>query len=482
MKLRYLLKKTLNIKTAYILVVLVALILVVGGYFSYALFTTSSEQKGALNIVTGNLYSLIESNDLDSNKSITITPGDDKVITIELKNVNGINSKHNLYYETTSNNIKIGYTDEGDTPPTNTGYVLTRSGTNDSTKTIKVRIKNKNSSNVTITFGTTAGLPNAELAFPEGKSSLAKYTPEYDPEKLLEKNPYILAAYKYDEDSTSPDFCLGGAEPTCKEITDVPYNYEYPTGTIVKYKVNDTDEKYFNVLYDNDKDTDENNNGTLTLQQRENTVYETPWCSKEDYIEAGGTEEDFGATGKNDKGPITILKALEEATKTWKNVNNQTYTAGETVFGTGDFATNKITAIWGQGVVPNATIFTNNNQPSFTKTNVKARLITAQESGEMGCKTWTANGSTNNSCKRFISNYLWQSTTYGGTVEDDYHIDANSHNYGYWALTTNSSVLTDAVALDRAGFVGSTQVGKTSGALVGARAVININKNNRVEL
>ena len=99
----------------------------------------------------------------------------------------------------------------------------------------------------------------------------------------------------------------------------------------------------------------------------------------------------------------------------------------------------------------------------------------------MGCITWGTNAAVM-SCKKFINNYLWQSTTYGGTVEDDYHIDTNSHNYGYWALTTNSSVLTDAVALDRAGFVGSTQVGKTSGALVGARAVININKNNRVEL
>ena len=479
MKLKYLLKKTLNIKTAYILIVLVALILVVGGYFSYALFTTSSEQKGALNIVTGNLYSLIESNDLDSNKSITLTPGDDRVITIELKNVNGINSKHNLYYETTSNNIKIGYIDEGDTPPTNTGYVLTRSGTNDSTKTIKVRIKNKNNSNVTITFGTSAGLPNADLTFPEGKSSLTKYVVEYDPEKLLERNPYILAVYRYNENGTGTGLaytgCLGGEEAGCVDvINEINGTTEYNAGDVIKYQVNDTEVKYFNVLYDNDKDTDEDNNGTLTLQQRENTIYETPWCSKEDYIEAGGTETDFGANGKNDKGPITILKSLEDVTKTWKNVNNQTYTAGETVFGTGEFATANTACIWTEGAIPNTTLCNQNTYPNLTKTNVKARMITTQETGEMGCKIYSIN-----TCKKFMNNYLYQSDSLGSSVNDDYHTVGN-HNYGYWTMSSNFSKNTHGLLVSRYGFISDDAY--VSVYEFGARAVVNINKNNRVEI
>ena len=479
MKLKYLLKKTLNIKTAYILIVLVALILVVGGYFSYALFTTSSEQKGALNIVTGNLYSLIESNDLDSNKSITLTPGDDRVITIELKNVNGINSKHNLYYETTSNNIKIGYIDEGDTPPTNAGYVLTRNGTTDSVKTIKVRIKNKNNSNVTITFGTSAGLPNAELAFPQGKTSLSKYIVEYDPEKLLEKNPNILAVYRYNENGTGTGLaytgCLGGEEAGCVDvINEINGTTEYNAGDVIKYQVNDTEVKYFNVLYDNDKDTDEDNNGTLTLQQRENTVYSTPWCSKEDYISAGGTEEDYGKNGKNDKGPITILNALENATKTWANVNNQAYTLGETIFGTGEFATAKTSCNHIDNSPLGFTQCDGNSYSQLVRTNVKARLITAQEASEMNCKFGSSI-----SCNKFMSNYLSVSTSYGGSVNDNYHT-ATDNNHAYWTSSTPNNSSNNGILVSPSRYIFDAY--PVSVLYAGARAVVNINKNNRVEI
>ena len=124
MKLRYILKKSLNIKNGYAIIILSTMILIACGYFSYALFTTYSESKGALNIVTGNLYSMIESSDLNSNKSITIAPGDTKIVTLKLSNVNSISAKVNLYYTATSNNIEIGYLSSGDAAPTNTGYVL----------------------------------------------------------------------------------------------------------------------------------------------------------------------------------------------------------------------------------------------------------------------------------------------------------------------------------------------------------------------
>ena len=60
MKLKYFLKEKLNLSNGYIVAIAVLiLIVVIGG--SYALFTTSSESKGALNIVIGDLKTLMES-------------------------------------------------------------------------------------------------------------------------------------------------------------------------------------------------------------------------------------------------------------------------------------------------------------------------------------------------------------------------------------------------------------------------------------
>ena len=57
----------------------------------------------------------------------------------------------------------------------------------------------------------------------------------------------------------------------------------------------------------------------MTLQQRENTVYNTAW---------------YSSSNDSSKGPTTILPALESATSGWTNINNQTYTMGTTTFKT----------------------------------------------------------------------------------------------------------------------------------------------------
>ena len=73
-------------KSNYIVIIgIISLFLVVGG-FSYALFTSSAERKGSLNIVTGQLAATMESESLDSNHSIIIKSGESKEIVITLKN------------------------------------------------------------------------------------------------------------------------------------------------------------------------------------------------------------------------------------------------------------------------------------------------------------------------------------------------------------------------------------------------------------
>ena len=56
------------------------------------------------------------------------------------------------------------------------------------------------------------------------------------------------------------------------------------------------------------------------------TIYDlslctTPWISKEDYMSAGGLESDYSNVGNTSKGPLTAIKFLSDATKSWTNLN-----------------------------------------------------------------------------------------------------------------------------------------------------------------
>ena len=118
-----------------------------------------------------------------------------------------------------------------------------------------------------------------------------------------------IKAYTYSE--TGSNKCINGEEKTCVENTC----YKSKTansciqGTIIKYYVNDTEQKVFYVLHDD--------GATITMQQRENTVRNIAW---------------YQDANDNTKGPLTILPYLEAATSTWTNVEFQEYTAGYTNF------------------------------------------------------------------------------------------------------------------------------------------------------
>ena len=271
--------------------------------------------------------------------------------------------------------------------------------------------------------------------------------------KKSTKNENIKAVYTYNQEGTGSGTaytgCLGGTEAGCVEMENVKKNTTYPVGTIIKYEVAPGVEKYFNVLYDKgDK---------LVMQQRENTVYSTAW-----YVDGGD----------NTKGPTTILSAIENATSSWTNVNPLTYTTGTTEFGTGDFKTAHTACTWANGAALNASQCGTDTYPSLSKTNVNARIITANEAGEMGCKLYKSGGTSNMSCKKFMNNYLYESTSYGGTVVDDYHT-ANGHNYGYWTLSSNRSSSGNALHIHRFGYVDTLGTFYLS---FGARAVVEIDK------
>ena len=82
---------------------------------------------------------------------------------------------------------------------------------------------------------------------------------------------------------------------------------------------------------------------TVKMILDHNTSNGTPWISKEDYIKAGGTEEEYNQKdlnnniiGNNSKGPITVTNKLKDDTKNWKQeISPRLITANEVAAITG---------------------------------------------------------------------------------------------------------------------------------------------------
>ena len=191
----------------------------------------------------------------------------------------------------------------------------------------------------------------------------------------------FMDAYTYNQTSGASNYCITGEESTCVETSCYKNKTSgsCPSGTIIKYAVNSNTTKYFHVLHDD--------GATMTLQQRENTVY---------------TEERWNSNHENTEGPTTLLSLLNNATSGWTNVNDQTYTMGITNFNNTNFYTG-------------CSSYNSCTQNIYTlgKRTGKARMITVQEAAAVGC-TRSAQ-----SCPIWMYNYLSDSTRYGGTVDDE---------------------------------------------------------------
>ena len=151
-------------KNHYIVIIgIISLFLIVGG-FSYALFTSSAERKGSLNIVTGEIVAIIESDSLDSNNSMSIKSGESKEIVITLKNENGQDAKFNFWYEV-AEGVNVSYDSTKDEPMGEEGEIIKDNGV----KTYRLKIANNTDNDEVITFGSNGGLYNKKLSFPSGK-------------------------------------------------------------------------------------------------------------------------------------------------------------------------------------------------------------------------------------------------------------------------------------------------------------------------
>lgn len=236
-----------------------------------------------------------------------------------------------------------------------------------------------------------------------------------------QSNKYIRAVYKYDEINTETK-CIIGEEETCTELTEETYE----PGTIVKYRVNDTEDKFFYVIQDN--------GDTLTLIQRENTTDGNIWSEST-------------SNAVNTSGPTNIIEKLTAATNTWTNVNDQTYTMGTTVF-----QENAYTGC--------STTTCDTNTYTWTEKTTKARLLTYQEAQKLNCEY-----NDSQSCKIWLYNYLTNSTNYGGTKTGSTRC--------YWMLNAVSTNTTSAWTICDNGTISDSPINQ---AYYGARAVIVVNK------
>ena len=151
---------------------------------------------------------------------------------------------------------------------------------------------------------------------------------------------------KYNEDNKKYEASEKGNSSTevlCKAVTssiagNVPQG-NYANGDEYVCQVSDTqsynfyildsDEKKVNMIMDRNLCED----GTAATSKNKCVV---SWISKEDYVAAGGEGSDYDNFLHNNKGPLTALKYLENATSSWNKLSslNESYTDEGGVYGT----------------------------------------------------------------------------------------------------------------------------------------------------
>ncbi len=233
---------------------------------------------------------------------------------------------------------------------------------------------------------------------------------------------------------------------------------------------------------------------SIELQMDHNITGIMVWISKADYND----NENYGTNGKTDKGPITVLKKLEEVTSSWSDNLKLTYKYDTTL------ASNN----YGVLSCINGVCKINDNQVT---TNLKARIITADDITDMTIEagatsdtiaySWNLSSSINDWYFFSRSNYrlgthdilpsgevsskqlswLVHNTTansYSGATNNSY----GSNPGGYWTLSPVSDDITQAWSIGGSSYepyngnLGSYYVGNDTS--YGLRPVIRVSKSS----
>ena len=157
-----------DISKFYILGVGLICLLLLGSYFSYAMFTVSKEKSNAISIITGNLDYTLQVDGAESN-ILSVPANTTKEFSVTLSNPNNRVARFNFYYVgSLPSDVTAGYVaDEGlNIPPVAAGTNLEKSGSSGSSNTYTIKVSNNSNSSVTITLGVGVGLDYNDLSLP----------------------------------------------------------------------------------------------------------------------------------------------------------------------------------------------------------------------------------------------------------------------------------------------------------------------------
>ena len=277
-----------------------------------------------------------------------------------------------------------------------------------------------------------------------------------------------------------------------KAANCVAVNTVYAPGDLVQYDpVNNTACTTGETCYNWRVITvgDITSNATLTLQMNHNLINTEAWVSQVDYND----DTNWNYYRRNNKGPITALKALETATASWDDSLKLNYTYDTSLGGANTGANYGILSC------ANGTCTISGNQVT---TNLKARMITGEELSALtvaagaleGTKadSWTVAGETfyyfSNTARVIgttsnVATGDTGDTSLSWLVENTYE-DANSGatantygatNYCYWTLSPRASIYDYAWIIHGSGQLHGNSVDYDNSC--GIRPVITIPKS-----
>ncbi len=166
-----------SINKIYIMLVILISLFMLGGYFSYAMFTVTKEKSNAISIVTGNLVYDLKVDGKEGN-TLTVPANTTIEFTVTLSNPNNRIARFNFYYlGSLPDGVTAGYvvSDGFNIPMSEVGSNLEKSGTSGSSNTYKIKVTNANDSEITINLGVEVGLDYNDLTLPSNGHLFEEY-------------------------------------------------------------------------------------------------------------------------------------------------------------------------------------------------------------------------------------------------------------------------------------------------------------------
>ena len=239
----------------YMIVMIIITLLLVGGYFSYAMFTVSKEKSNAISIVTGSLTYKLEVDGKESNK-LVVPSGITKKFIVTLSNPNNRVARFNFYYlGNLKEGVDTGYIEEDgyNITPVETGVNLEKDGTSGSSNTYIIRVSNTTGEEITINLGVSVGLDYNDLSLPNDGHLFPKYE-EKTIDKILEDNKVKIIENKMFNYASNGIQYLNGelTEVNEKYVTNGLYKSEDEDGVSYFYRGNIDNNNVQFGTYDND--------------------------------------------------------------------------------------------------------------------------------------------------------------------------------------------------------------------------------------